>query len=273
MRRSKWLVAENFSIKKKGRRLVVEVGDAKGEVPLASVGLLAIMGEGKISSDALELICSEDAHLVLHNGERHAWLRCGYSRGVEYLVGQYKTREKLANTLTRSYLYSAESFLKSLGSEAAELPAYYARHAPTLQAVEKTEQIILLEIHERLTLPMSYNDLLKKYRLYRIFLEAEEISALLRAGLEPALIHGGAPLYKLAAYEFHPPLIWETLLRLARPASDTPQAWLLQAKAKLEGILRYREKPVEARRAIHSRAKGLAAAAINNKVELEPLTW
>ena len=273
MRKSRWLLGDDYYIRKRSRRIVVEVGGRRDEFSLAAVDLLAVKGGGHVSSDALELFCREKAHLVIHHG-RHYWLDCGPERGVEYLIGQHAASQRLAAAMVRTYLLSAAALFQRVGSEDAELFLYYAENplrAVSAGALEKTETMILTEIFEHAQPGLDYSRLEEAYSLYKVFLEAEAISAAMRAGLNPAL--GPVPLYRALALEFHPPLIWETLLSLKAPRKESPQALLVPFKEKLEGTMLFSGRRVAARKALHVRARALASAAVNDKVRISPIEW
>ncbi len=272
MRKSRWLVADTYTLSKKSRRLVVDTGGKRSEIALATTDLLATAGRGRITSDAVELLCSEDTDLVLYDGTRHYWLDCGSRRAVEYLIGQRRALTRLAEAALTTYLRSAAQLLARMGSEARHLAAFYADN-PSPEAAEKVEQILLVEIYERLRVDIDYPLYTEIYRLYKAFIEAETISALLRAGLNPAISYRGRPFYHIAALEHHPPLIWESLRGLRHPQRPSRASWLLQLKNRVDGLLEYRGRALEARRVISIRARGMASAAINDKVEVEPIEW
>lgn len=274
MKKSQWLVAQKFYIHKRGRRLLVETGLGKGEVSLPVIDLLAAMGEGRFSSDAIELFCREGVDLVYIRGQTHFWLGCGYRRGVEYLLGQHRLLGHLSGVALETYFSSAADFLERVGSGEKDFVRYYSSYRDRLDALEKTELVVLTEIYERIPdREIGYDAFLDKYRLYRLFLEAEVVSALLRAGLEPSLEYMGLPFYRIAALEFHPPLLWTALLGLRRPDADTPRRWLIQFKSRVDGLLEYMGRHVYARKAIQSRARGYASACVNEKAVLRPLRW
>ena len=268
MRISYWVIGEKIRIGKRSRRLLVEVDGSVKEVAARKVYLLAIKGEGWITSEAAFLAHREGVHIVLV-GDKPIWLEVRKPRYVDYLLNQYNPQRwaEIVEIIWKVYTRRAR---KVLG---VKPPSYDPLEERLLEKAEEFRAEIREKVGERLGCSEKW--VLEYEGLARGFLRAECIAMLHEAGLNPLLgLIEGDELYEEFSLEFECHLVWEPLISLEGSplvrADLTSvrgmRAVLAHPKNRLDG---YARGGRTLREVMWRRAKSLASVLVNPSAKYE----
>jgi len=262
VRVSRWVVAREYSVKRRSRRFVVEADGSRVEVAASRVYLLALLGEGWITTGALELAYGENV-CIAFIGDRLAWFEPKPIRGVEYLIAQFKPERgaEVAESIRRSWIAGAGEFLKKLGRRSGA------------SSVEELRGEVRGAVASYLGATAAWIERLEG--VYRRFLEAECLSALLNAGLSPHLsLSGREPVLEEFSLEFEFQMVWEPMLSAGRAGLTRVD---LSEVSALRSALRYAKDRLEGLVAPHTtlrsliwrKARALASSLLNPLMSYE----
>ncbi len=266
------MVAENYSVRRRGRRFLVEVGGRRSEVAAPTIDLLVLRGVGEVSSDVLELASEEDVLIVFIGDGFFSWFAPPSKKDIGYVIGQWGARNILGDVFVDTYIDSSARFLESMGFDGNYVRIIGETYSDFWRSVEpRVETQLLVNVVEKTGLPLSFVE--ETYRLYLEFLEAEALNAVIRAGLSPHIDFLGKTLYSELALEFRAPLVWDTIRGFREPLPSRAESILKPFKSRVYGYVRVYGKNIYARKLIHSRAKGVARCSMNPGLRLRPLRW
>ncbi|RLE87067.1 MAG: hypothetical protein DRJ67_05740 [Thermoprotei archaeon] len=258
MRTSRWLAAERYSIRRRSKRFIVETEGGREEVAAPRIYLLALLGDGWVTSGALEL-AYEEGVFIAFVGDPLTWLEPRPVRGVEYVMAQYEPErgEEVYEAILDSWLRGARELLRRL------------RAPPIGASIEELREELRKSVASRLGLGEGEVEALEKACMG--FLKAEALCALHQAGLSPHLsLSGEAPLLEEFSLEFEHELVWKPLIGLGRRVGlgswELLRRALRAAKDRLEGYVSPR---TTLRSLMWRRAKALAASLLNPLMRYE----
>ena len=268
MRTSYWVIGEKIKIGKRSKRLLVEVDGSVKEVAVRKVYLLAIKGEGWITSEAAFLAYREGVHIVLV-GDKPIWLEVRKPRYVDYLLSQYNPQRwaEIADIIWNSYARRARRVL------GVEPPHYDPLEERLLEKAGGLRAMIREKVGERLGCSESW--VLEYEGLARGFLCAECIAMLYEAGLNPLVgLVEDEELYEEFSLEFECHLVWEPLTSLEGSplvgadltSVRVMRAVLTHSKNRLDGYTRCGRT---LREVMWRRARSLASVLVNPSAKYE----
>lgn len=265
LRRSYWIYAEDFSVSKvSGRFKLVVDGEAR-EVAAERTMLLAFWGSGWISSEAFLLAYEKNTQIVVL-GARPVWIRLKPLRDIKYLLGLYSSDVDLGRRFVDNFALDCARFL---GRRGVALPGDLNAGEEAAKLLQGLRSFLVRFFSERLGVDAGWVAGLAS--ILRGFLEAEAVSFLCEAGLEPGyMLEAGVPLYRFFAAGFEFPVVWKTMSDLqgsyhvsAELGSAVQVRPILRiAKSNLEAIRRGRSIREWMRRAAFSLASSVSSLLV-----------
>ena len=214
-RESKWIIAENFKIKSRSRRFLIEIDEDRAEVAARKIDLLVLYGDGWITSEALALAVEEAVNMVII-GDELIWLEGRPYRDVEYLMAQYDwlNISEVSHKILNTYIRSAGYFLRK--RRIANLNVKHLIEVKNLEEKYRRSREILEKVFADYAKKKIKEEVFSEALIFlEKLLDAEVLDAILRAGLTPHLSFvEDIPLYSFIALEFRGPLLWESVLRI-----------------------------------------------------------